>query len=327
MPARRRSSIRPARVRVRAGGAGPMITGHNFGSGPGTAGVAMAYTARDLLGLLELEPLEHDIYRGRNRDIGTRRVFGGQVQAQALVAAYRTVDEPRVAHSLHGYFILPGDIGAPIVYFVDRLRDGRSFTTRRVTAIQHGRAIFNMSASFQVAESGPEHQVQMPEVPPPEELVPELEQVRARAALLPPELRAVLTQDRPIDFRQVTPFNPFEPTADEPRRMLWLRAIGELPAEPLSHQAVLAYASDYGLLTTALLPHALSIYQPRVQVATLDHAVWFHRPFRADEWLLYVMDSPSAYGARGFTRGQIFSRGGELVASVAQEGLTRVWPE
>jgi len=287
----------------------------------------MAYSALDLLDLLELEPLEHNIYRGRNRDIGTGRVFGGQVLAQSLVAAQRTVEDARVAHSLHGYFILPGDIGAPIVYFVDRLRDGKSFTTRRVTAIQHGRAIFNMSASFQVAEDGPEHQVAMPEAPPPESLTPELEQVRARAAQLPTPLRAVLTQDRPIDFRQVTPFNPFQPVAGEPRRLLWLRALGELPAEPLASQAVLAYASDYGLLATALLPHALSIYQPGVQVATLDHAIWFHRPFRADEWLLYAMDSPAAYGARGFARGLVFSRSGELVASVAQEGLTRVWQE
>jgi len=287
----------------------------------------MAYSALDLLALLDLEPLEHNIYRGRNRDIGTGRVFGGQVLAQSLVAAQRTVDDERVAHSLHGYFILPGDIGAPIVYFVDRLRDGKSFTTRRVTAIQHGRAIFNMSASFQVVEEGPVHQVPMPEAPPPESLVPELEQVRARAAQLPTPLRAVLTQDRPIDFRQVTPFNPFQPVASEPRRLLWLRAIGELPADPVASQAVLAYASDYGLLATALLPHALSVFQPRVQVATLDHAIWFHRPFRADEWLLYAMDSPAGYGARGFARGLVFSRSGELVASVAQEGLTRVWPE
>jgi len=287
----------------------------------------MTYTARDLLALLDLEPLEHNIYRGRNRDIGTGRVFGGQVLAQALVAAQRTVDGERIAHSMHGYFILPGDIGAPIVYFVERLRDGRSFATRRVTAIQHGRAIFNMSASFQVVEDGPEHQVLMPLAPPPEDLVPELEQVRARGSAMPPPLRPVLMQDRPIDFRQVTPHNPFEPAPGEPNRMLWLRAIGGMPDELLASQAVLAYASDYGLLGTALLPHALSVYQPGVQVATLDHAIWFHRPFRMDEWLLYVMDSPAAAGARGFARGQIFKQSGELVASVAQEGLTRIWPQ
>ena len=306
----------------------PIITGSNPVSGPDPRLVAMTYNVSDLLALLDLEPLEHNIYRGHNRHIGgTGRVFGGQVMSQALVAAYRTVEEPRIAHSMHGYFILPGDIGAPIVYFVDRLRDGKSFTTRRVTAIQHGRAIFNMSASFQVEETGPEHQVPMPDVPPPEALESELAQVRARADSLPAPLRAVLTQDRPIDFRLVTPFDPFEPVVDEPRRMLWLRAIGELGDEPLPNQAVLAYASDYGLLATALLPHALSIYQPGVQVATLDHALWFHRPFRADEWLLYVMDSPAAYGARGFARGLVFSRSGVLVASAAQEGLTRVWKD
>jgi acyl-CoA thioesterase-2 len=285
----------------------------------------MSYDVQDLLALLDLEPLEHDIYRGRNRDIGTGRVFGGQVLAQSLVAAQRTVPAERAAHSLHGYFILPGDIGAPIVYFVERLRDGKSFATRRVTAIQHGRAIFNMSASFQVLEDGPDHQLPMPAAPAPGQLVPELEQVRQRAAAMPAPLRGVLTQDRPIDFRQVTPYNPFEPAAAEPARMLWLRAVGEVPDELLASQAVLAYASDYGLLATALLPHALSIYQPGVQVATLDHAIWFHRPFRMDDWLLYVMDSPAAAGARGFARGQIFTRRGALIASVAQEGLTRVW--
>ena len=284
----------------------------------------MEYTVQDLLGLLDLEPLEHNIYRGRNRDIGTGRVFGGQVLAQSLVAAQRTVEEQRVAHSLHGYFILPGDIEAPIVYFVDRLRDGKSFTTRRVTAIQHGRAIFNLSASFHVLEDGPEHQFEMPHAPPPEDVRSELELIRARADAIPDELRTVLTQDRPIDFRPIAPVDPFAPEKRAPGRMLWLRANGAMGEDVLAHQAVLAYASDYGLLATALLPHALSIYTANLQVATLDHALWFHRPFRADEWLLYVMDSPAAAGARGFSRGSIYARDGALVASVAQEGLTRV---
>ena len=283
----------------------------------------MSYTVQDLLGLLDLEPLEHDIYRGTSRDIGTGRVFGGQVLAQALVAAQRTVEEERAAHSMHGYFILPGDMAAPIVYFVDRLRDGRSFTTRRVTAIQHGRAIFNMSASFQVQERGVEHQLEMPAAPAPEELQPELELVRARAASIPESLRPILTQDRPIDFRPVAPLDPFRPERRPPHRMLWLRAVGAMPDDALSHQAVLSYASDYGLLSAALLPHAVSIYSPGVMVATLDHALWFHRPFRADEWLLYVMDSPAAAGARGFSRGSIYDRSGALIASVAQEGLIR----
>ncbi|MGD8279406.1 MAG: acyl-CoA thioesterase II, partial [Gemmatimonadota bacterium] len=204
-----------------------------------------------------------------------------------------------------------------------RLRDGRSFTTRRVTAIQHGRAIFNLSASFQVAEAGPEHQTAMPEVPPPEALTPELERIRAMADRIPEALRGVLTQDRPIDFRQVSPIDPFQPEPGPPLRHVWLRAMGPLPDEPVLHQATLAYASDYGLLGTALLPHGLSIRTPGMQVATLDHAIWYNRPFRADEWLLYAMESPVAAGARGFTRGTVYTRDGSLVASIAQEGLTR----
>ena len=285
----------------------------------------MSYALDDLLALLDLEPLEHNIYRGRNRDIGSGRVYGGQVLAQALVAARRTIDEERTAHSLHGYFILPGDIHAPIVYFVDRLRDGKSFTTRQVTAIQHGRAIFNMSASFQVAEDdGPDHQAEMPDVPPPEELPRELDLIRGMADRIPEPLRAVYTQDRPIDFRPVSPVDPFQPERRAPARHVWFRADGEVPDDTLAHQATLAYASDYGLLGTALLPHGLSFQMRRLQAATLDHALWLHRPFRADEWLLYSTDAPSASGARGFTRGSIFTRDGRLVASTAQEGLLRV---
>jgi acyl-CoA thioesterase-2 len=280
----------------------------------------------DLLDLLDLEPLEVNIYRGRNRDIGTGRVFGGQVLAQALVAARRTVDEPREAHSLHGYFILPGDLAAPIVYFVDRLRDGSSFSTRQVTAIQHGRAIFSLSASFQIAEQGFEHQSVMPQVTPPESLVNELDLIRGMAERIPESLRKVITQDRPIDFRPVSPIDPFHPEKREPVRHLWLRAIDRLPDEPLIHQAVLAYASDYGLLGTALLPHGIAPRSPAIQLATLDHAFWAHRPFRADEWLLYAMDSPAAAGARGFTRGSFYTRDGTLVAAVAQEGLMRPRP-
>ena len=284
----------------------------------------MSYDVQDLLTLLDLEPLEENIYRGRNRNIGTGRVFGGQVLAQALVAAQRTVDADRVAHSMHGYFILPGDMNAPIVYFVDRLRDGKSFATRRVTAIQHGRAIFNMSASFQVIEDdGPEHQVEMPAAPPPEDLISDLDIIRARADNIPAQLRPILTQDRPIDFRPIDPVDPFDPVARPPRRMLWLRAVGEMPDELLANQAVFAYASDFGLLATALLPHSVSIYTPGMQVATLDHAVWFHRQVRFNDWHLYVMDSPSAAGARGFTRGLLFNRDGSLIASTTQEGLTR----
>jgi acyl-CoA thioesterase-2 len=284
----------------------------------------MAQPLDDLLALLDLEPLEVNIYRGRNRDLGTGRVFGGQVFAQALVAARRTVSGPREAHSVHGYFILPGDLAAPIVYFVDRLRDGNSFTTRRVTAIQHGQAIFNLSASFHIAEQGLEHQSESPVVKPPEELAPELELIREMADRLPESLRPVLTQDRPIDFRPVTPLDPFRPEKRAPVRHVWLRATSRLPDDALTHQAVLAYASDYGLLTTSLQPHGVSYRSRGLQLASLDHSLWLHRPFRADEWLLYAMDSPVAAGARGFARGTIFTRDGTLVASVAQEGLVRM---
>ena len=282
---------------------------------------------RDLLDLLDLEPIEQNIYRGRNRDIGTGRVFGGQVLSQALVAARRTVDDddpPREAHSLHAYFILAGDLKAPIVYFVDTLRDGGSFTTRRVTAIQHGRAIFNLSASFHRAEEGIEHQAEAPEAPDPETLTPELDRIRARAHLIPEEVRGVLTQDRPLDFRPVDPPDLMDPEPASPLRRAWVKTTGPLPDDPLIHQATLAYASDYGLLATVLQPHGLTVRDPRLQVASLDHALWFHRPFRMDEWLLYEVDSPVAAGARGFARGRVFTRDGVLVASSAQEGLTRV---
>lgn len=284
----------------------------------------MTTPTADLLALLDLEPLEVNIYRGSNRDVGTGRVFGGQVFAQALVAARRTVEGEREAHSVHGYFILPGDLTAPIVYFVDRLRDGNSFTTRRVTAIQHGQAIFNLSASFHVHEPGLEHQQEMPEAVPPEELAPELSLIREMADRIPESLRPVLTQDRPIDFRPVVPNDPFRPEVRPATRQVWFRAIGPLPDDTLTHQAVLAYASDYGLLPTALGPHGVAFRTKGLQMASLDHSLWMHRPFRADEWLLYVMDSPAAAGARGFVRGSIYTRAGALVASVAQEGLMRV---
>ena len=278
----------------------------------------------DLLSLLELEPLEVNIYRGRNRDIGTGRVFGGQVFAQSLVAAQRTVETGRDAHSVHGYFLRSGDLQAPIIFFVDRPRDGGSFTSRRVTAIQHGEAIFHLSASFHVSEPGLSHQSPMPDVPPPESLAPELDLIRDMADRIPEPLRSVLTQDRPFDFRPVDPVDPFVAERREPVRYVWFRIVRTLPDERIIHQAALAYASDYGLLPTALNPHGVAMRDRRLQLASLDHSLWLHRPFRADEWLLYAMDSPVAFGARGFTRGSIFTRGGELVASVAQEGLMRM---
>lgn len=279
-----------------------------------------------LLKLLDLERIERDIFRGRNRDIGSGRAFGGQVAAQALVAAARTVKD-RAAHSLHGYFILPGDLDLPIIYEVDRIRDGRSFTTRRVVAIQKGRAIFNLSASFQIEEGGVDHQTEMPEVTGPEGLSRELDLIRAEAERIPERVRAVYTQDRPIEFRPLDPVDRFDPERRRACKYVWFRAVERVPDQSLCHQAVLAYASDYGLLPTAFLPHGLTLMQPHLQVASLDHALWFHRPFRVDDWLLYAMDSPSAHGARGFTRGSIFRRDGALVASVAQEGLMRLHEE
>jgi len=284
----------------------------------------MSYTLDALLALLDLEELEQNIFRGLNRDIGSGRVFGGQVLAQALVAAARTVEEGRACHSLHGYFILPGDVDTPIVYFVDRLRDGRSFTTRRITAIQNGQAIFNMAASFQVVEDGPEHQTPMPEIPPPEELTSELELIRSVADRIPARLREIYTQDRPLEVRPVEPLDPFAPEPRSPVKHMWIRASDTMLDAHLSHQSVLAYASDYGLLGAALLPHGLTFQMPHLQAATLDHVIWFHRAFRVDDWLLYTVDSPIASGARGFTRGSVYTRDGVLVASVAQEGLLRI---
>ncbi len=279
---------------------------------------------RDLLDLLDLEKIEENIFRGFNRNLGSKRVFGGQVLAQALVAAARTVEADRVAHSLHAYFILPGDIEAPLVYDVDRIRDGGSFTTRRIRAIQHGTPIFNMSASFQRVETGHEHQTAMPDVPGPDGLASEISMLRAIADRIPEPLRATYTQDRPFEFRPIDPVNPFAPEQRKPEHAVWFRAVDALPDDLAVHQSLLAYASDHGLLPTALRPHSLSWLQRDLQIASLDHAMWFHRPFRADDWLLYVMESPSAAGARGFTRGSVYTQDGALVASVTQEGLMRL---
>ena len=282
----------------------------------------------DLLDLLDLEPIEVHIFRGQNRALGSARVFGGQVLAQALVAASRTVEPgedgaDRACHSLHAYFILPGDVQAPIVYEVERLRDGGSFTTRRVTAIQHGRPIFNASLSFHRAEDGLDHQDDAPDLAGPDGLASETDLARAIADQIPEPLRTAVTRDRPIDFRPVDPANPLAPVPQPPRQATWLKATGALPDDPTLHQAFFAYASDWGLLATSLLPHGRSVFEPGIQAATLDHAIWFHRPFRADDWLLYAMDAPSAAGARGFTRGEAFDPAGRLVASTAQEGLIR----
>ena len=278
----------------------------------------------DLLDLLDLERIEDRIFRGRNRPLASPRVFGGQVLAQALVAAARTVEAERRCHSLHAYFILPGDVQAPIVYEVETLRDGGSFTTRRVTAIQHGRPIFNASLSFHKDEPGLEHQDDLGrEVPGPEGLPSERDLVRALGDRVPEPLRTVLTRDRPLEYRPVDPGNPLAPEARPARADTWIRAADTLPDDPTVHQAFLAYASDWGLLGTALLPHARTVFDGTIQAASLDHTIWFLRPFRADDWLLYAMEAPSTAGARGFTRGQVYDVDGRLVAATAQEGLIR----
>jgi acyl-CoA thioesterase-2 len=275
-----------------------------------------------LLSLLDLEELEVNIFRGRSPQEQRQRVFGGQVAGQALVAAGRTV-EKGIVHSLHAYFLRPGDPSTPILYSVDRIRDGHTFTTRRVVAIQHGQAIFHLSASFQPEEPGPDHQVPMPEAPDPESLPTWEERIGPLIENAPEPVRRWLVRDRPIDVRSVEFVDPFHPVPRPPRQLVWIRANGHLPDPLLLHQCVVAYASDLTLLDTAALPHAIAWNDPRFMMASLDHAMWFHRSFRADDWLLYAQESPSAHGARGFTMGHLFTRAGTLVVSVAQEGLIR----
>ena len=279
---------------------------------------------KEVLELLDLEQVEVNIFRGNSPEDRWQRVFGGQVLGQALVAASRTV-EGRVCHSLHAYFIRPGDPKIPILYEVDRSRDGRSFTTRRVVAIQHGQQIFNMAASFQVPEAGLEHQFDMPKVVGPEGLEPE-DARRARLAHQMPEaVREHFSRPGPIDVRPIDEDDDLiNPKKAPPYHDVWLRAKGEMPDDLALHQCVLAYASDMTLLDTCLIPHGISWFSGRLQSASIDHAMWFHHPFRVDDWLLYSHDSPSAAGARGFNRGMMFTRQGMLVASVAQEGLIRV---
>lgn len=282
----------------------------------------MSEAVQSLLEILDLEPLEVNLFRGRSPQVGWQRVFGGQVIGQALVAATRTVDA-RPVHSLHGYFMLPGDPKVPIVYEVDRLRDGRSFTTRGVRAIQHGRAIFSMLVSFHQDEPGYDHSSPMPKVPGPEEL-PSDEEIRKNILPNMPEaVRIYYERERPIELRPVEFRRYTSKDHRDPNFHVWIRATAKLPADPAIHQCVLAYASDMTLLDTALIPHGRTVFDKSIQAASLDHALWFHRPFRADEWLLYAQDTPNAFGARGLSRGLIFARDGSHVATVAQEGLIR----
>jgi acyl-CoA thioesterase II len=277
----------------------------------------------DLVKVMTLERLELDLFRGESRDIGSPQVFGGQVLGQALTAATATV-ENRMVHSLHAYFLRRGDFKSPIVYEVDRARDGAHFSMRRVVAIQHGAQIFNMSASFQTEEQGPAHQSTMPEVPAPEGLPELATYYRAIMPQLPHGVRRALDQNRPFEFRPTQPPSFLKRENASPQRNIWFRAVAPLPDDEALHRCLLAYASDFCLLDTALMPHGELTRPEHLVMASVDHAMWFHRSVRVDDWLLYSTDSPSAGGARGFTRGSLFARDGRLVASTSQEGLIRM---
>jgi acyl-CoA thioesterase-2 len=279
----------------------------------------------DLLAVLELERLEMNIFRGASRDIGSPQVFGGQVLGQALRAACATVEADRLAHSLHAYFLRRGDFNAPIVYFVDRSRDGHSFTSRRVTAVQHGEQIFHMAASFQRAQPGIEHQIRMPEVPQPEALRDSPLESLVRLDALPERARQLFSSTRPFEFRVVEPANASDPEDSSPVQNFWIRAVDRLSDDAVLHRCLLAYVSDFYLLNTATLPHPELFRQGKTYMASIDHAMWFHRPLRVDEWFLCSNFSPSASGSRGFARGSVYTRDGTLAASTAQEGLVRVF--
>lgn len=284
----------------------------------------MTQTLETLVQLLALEPLEENLFRGNSHDLGYRQLFGGQVLGQSLSAAYQTVHPERQLHSLHGYFLRPGDAKRPVIYQVERMRDGASFSARRVTAIQKGEVIFCGMASFQEDESsGFEHQILMPDVPGPEHLPTDIELIQQWGDRVPQSVRERLPSRKPIELRPIGLQNPLDPRPQEPFQHLWLRADGLLPSLQAVHRYLLAYASDFFLVATALLPHAASLWQKDLQLASLDHAIWFHRDVKADDWLLYSLDSPWAGQGRGLARGYFFNQSGELVASVAQEGLIR----
>ena len=282
----------------------------------------MSRALDQLLAILDIETLEESLFRGVSPQVGWQRVFGGQVIGQALVAAYRTV-ERRTAHSLHAYFLRPGDPTVPIMYSVDRIRDGGSFSTRRVVAVQHGQAIFSMGTSFHKLEEGLAHQMKMPDVSPPESLASEAELKELLIDRLPPQVKSYWERERPIEIRPVDLTRYLSPEKRTATQQMWIRATGELGDDLPLNQCVLAYASDFTLLDTALIAHGRFIFDPTLMLASLDHSVWFHRRFRIDDWLLYAQDSPSSGGGRAFCRGTLFTRSGELVASTTQEGLVR----
>ncbi|PSF05170.1 acyl-CoA thioesterase II [Marinobacter fuscus] len=282
----------------------------------------MLEVTRRLLELLDLSPIGDDHFQGDSEDLGFPNVFGGQVLGQALMAASRTVED-RLCHSLHAYFLRPGNHSMPIDYEVQRVRDGGSFSVRRVIARQDGKEILTGAMSFQTTEPGLAHQVAMPPAPEPESLKSELELGKEIASQLPAAVQEMLTRERPIEIRPVDPLNPIQPEKRSPQRQNWLRALGPLPDDPVLHRCLLTYASDFSFLETSMVPHGLSFMDRRLQVASLDHAIWFHRDFRMDDWLLYDKDSPSSSGGRGFNRGNFFNRDGVLVASTTQEALIR----
>ncbi|MDN4504203.1 thioesterase family protein [Alteromonadaceae bacterium BrNp21-10] len=278
--------------------------------------------------LLSLEKLEEGLYRGQSWDLGFRALFGGQVLGQALSAAQKTVAEGQLAHSFHSYFLLPGDASSPVIYDVENIRDGRSFSTRRIKAIQAGRTIFYMTASFQFAEEGLSHQfADMPAVPAAEELPSEIDCYRKLFATMPADMQEKLSYHKPIDMRSVQKINPTQPKVNQPIRYVWMRATEKLNNDITEHQRMLAYASDYYFLVTALQPHGLSIMDRHIRMATIDHAMWFHRPFDFNEWVLYCMDSPYGGNSRALVKGQFFDLQGNLIASTMQEGLMRKMDE
>ncbi len=283
----------------------------------------MSQALNNLLQLLDLEELDDCLFRGNSEHIGLPQVFGGQVIGQALSASRYTVSDDRTVHSMHSYFLYPGDPEKPIIYHVDKLRDGRSFSTRRVKAIQNGRPIFYLTASYHGEAPGFQHQLQMPEIPGPENYASEQEIIKKVAHLLPKKFADSFTQERAIEVRPVNVIDPINPEKTEAKQYLWIKATGELPQNQLMHQYILGYASDWGFLTTALHPHGVSLMTPNFQVATIDHSIWFHRPFNIDEWLLFAIESPTASNTRGLVRGEIFDQQGTLVASAVQEGVMR----
>ncbi len=283
----------------------------------------MSVVLDELLDLLKLETIDKGIYRGQSQDLGFRALFGGQVLGQALSAAQETVSADRFVHSLHSYFLRAGDASKPVIYEVEEIRNGASFSTRRVKALQNGKAIFYMTASFQLQEGGFNHQDAMPETIPPEELSSLYDFLAAHKDVLPETMREKFLTEKPIETRPVKQYNWFKPEKTSSNYKMWLKTNGSLPNNLQIHTCMLAYASDFHFLPTSLMPHGVSHWQPNFQIATIDHSMWFHRPFSFDDWLLYSMDSPSASNGRGLVNGKIYNRQGELVVSTMQEGVIR----